>query len=807
MNRISAATRISLGLACAVVSVLFIARSVGLVPDSDAAVLAGRKALGEAVAMECCLAAQHEDLATMKVILQGVLVRNASLRSAAVCRASGSLAVEVGNHRGNWRRDGEPLSPGAQVSVPIYAGRKVWGTVEFRFTPLESSFLTRWLPNKPLRLIVFIGGGALLIFIPYLKRILTHLDPSSVVPARVRAALDTLAEGVLILDSKQRIVLANRSIADKLGVSADAIQGISAAKIPWSIPGGDGAATGLPWQQSLEEGLSPKGVMLRVPGQAQQVLTLSVNSAPILGGRGERRGALATFDDITVLEKQNLELEQMLHVLQDSRDEIQRQNKELYLLATRDPLTLCLNRRSFFEKVDTQWQASVRQASPMSFVMLDIDHFKSINDTHGHARGDDVLQQVASAVRAAARECDLVCRYGGEEFCVLLPGLTAAEAAGEAEKYRQAIAARDAGGIRVTASLGAAGTAAAEGDPHALLEQADQALYAAKRTGRDRVVRYDQMPALTTAQETPARRPTVRQEPRDHQGIAFQTVAALQCALAYRDTLTAEHSREVAEVAVAVGRDWLTPQDCYLLEVSALLHDVGKLAIPDAILLKPGGLSEAERRVMQSHARIGAEILWTTIGSRELAETVRLHHCWYGGSPFDAALPVGQDIPLLSRVLAICDAFVAMTSNRVYRTSRSCEEAFAELRRMAGQQFDPTLIERVIQAIADSDVTRRSARDNDSQRTALMIGLQLERLASALDAHEFAQLSQIAHHLASTAAGEGIDDVAKVATELEQVAASEPSLTAVVRLTAELLQLGRSAQRQYLTSADETART
>src|SRR5262249_27858647 len=155
-----------------------------------------------------------------------------------------------------------------------------------------------------------------------------------------------------------------------------------------------------------------------------------------------------------------------------------RQNQELRTLATRDPLTGCLNRRAFFTEFETHWAAAQRYDQALSIIMLDIDHFKSINDTHGHSAGDQVLQQVAAAVKSMLRKTDAVCRYGGEEFCILLPHTTLTEAAQAAERFRQGVAARKCGEISVTTSVGVSAVSLGAGQPQELLEQADKALYA-----------------------------------------------------------------------------------------------------------------------------------------------------------------------------------------------------------------------------------------------------------------------------------------------------------------------------------------
>jgi diguanylate cyclase (GGDEF)-like protein len=177
-------------------------------------------------------------------------------------------------------------------------------------------------------------------------------------------------------------------------------------------------------------------------------------------------------------------------------------------LANRDPLTACYNRRSFLEQLENHWSNAQRHGYPLSCVMLDIDHFKSINDTHGHRRGDEVLQQIASVLRSGARKGDIVCRYGGEEFAVLLPHVDIDGATQAAQRYRKMIEIADFQGVTVTASLGVSATGLGAHDPQKLMDQADACLYTAKREGRNRVVRWDEMCADEIAAE--AKKPSWR---------------------------------------------------------------------------------------------------------------------------------------------------------------------------------------------------------------------------------------------------------------------------------------------------------
>jgi diguanylate cyclase (GGDEF)-like protein/PAS domain S-box-containing protein len=774
-------------------SLLFIAQHLGLIPDRNQAILAGRKSLCEAYAVNCCLAAQRNDLAMIRSATQALVTRNDAVLSTAVRRADGALVVTAGNHD-DWHAPDATHSSNTMVQVPILSGNSRWGTVEIRFRPLSEGILM----EPVLQLIAFLSGTTLLAFTYYLKKTLRHLDPSSVIPDRVRMALDTLAEGVLVLDNDERIVLANKAFARNTGKSPDQLQGQLAPEFQWQRAIAETAVEEYPWAISIREGLAQTGVMLGLDSQEDGRRTFAVNSTPILGADGKRRGALATFDDVTSIEKKNRKLEEMLRVLNDSREEIHRQNEELTLLATRDPLTSCLNRRSFFNQLNTAWKAAHTHARPLACAMVDIDQFKAVNDAHGHGTGDLVLQQVSTLLRTGAREHDLVCRYGGEEFCIVMPETDLERALELMEGVRQRIATTRCENLDVTVSVGVSALELGAPDPRDLLEQADKSLYMSKRNGRNRVTSFRDVP-----HDVEIRQQGTGDSGPQEMPIPFHAVTALVSALAYRDSLTGEHSRRVADLCVATARGLMGERECYVLEVAALLHDIGKLGVPDAILLKPGPLTPEEWKIMHTHDRIGVEIISAAFSSPELTQIVGTSHAAFGGTSRDPSLPRGDDIPLGARILTIADAFDAMVSDRVYRKGRSQELAFAELRRCAGTQFDPQLVERFIKAISSNDSSRNQPALAVSKQTALRIGLQIEQLAGALDAQDFPNLAAMASRLSATASQEGVPEIAQLSLELEACASADPDLMTVVKLTTDLLQLCRSTQSSYLARQSE----
>jgi diguanylate cyclase (GGDEF)-like protein/putative nucleotidyltransferase with HDIG domain len=315
----------------------------------------------------------------------------------------------------------------------------------------------------------------------------------------------------------------------------------------------------------------------------------------------------------------------------------------------------------------------------LTLATIDIDDFKIVNDLHGHPIGDEALRRVAEALRRAVRDQDSVFRVGGEEFAVLLPGLTASDAMPVAERLRTAVAAIPFA-LPLRISIGLASWPADASDRDALLERADDALYSAKHSGKDRT----SIASRTT---------------RDAAGGGASWTGLLHV-LRGKEGGTLAHSAEVAALCVEVGRELgLDGERMAELRIAGQLHDIGKVAVPDVILQKPGPLDEDQRRLVQMHPITGAELVraW---GLERPARFVLEHHENVDGSGYPAGL-TGEEITLEARILHTVDAFAAMTRDRPYRDAMSVEEALDELRRFSGKQFDPeavVTVEAVIRA-------------------------------------------------------------------------------------------------------------
>ncbi len=351
--------------------------------------------------------------------------------------------------------------------------------------------------------------------------------------------------------------------------------------------------------------------------------------------------------------------------------------------ATTDALTGLVNHRVFHERLRSEVARARRHGDPVSLVLLDLDHFKRVNDRHGHAAGDEVLRSVAVALRAHAREGDSVARVGGEELAWLLPRADVSAALAAADRLRLAIAATQIAPVgSVTASMGVCDLASAK-DAESLYERTDLALYWAKSAGRNRCSTYSDEVAETLLAQRAEAAVTLSPNLRSIRTLAW-TVDA-------RDAFTQGRSERIAEIATLVAHElgW-APEQVEALREAALVHDVGMVAVPDEVLTRAGPLTAQERQLMQTHVSVGARILADVL-TPEQARWVRHHHERHDGSGYPDGLS-GESIPAGSRLIAVADTWDAMISGRLHRRRRSHAEALAELRQSASGHFNPRAI-------------------------------------------------------------------------------------------------------------------
>src|SRR5215510_3537262 len=493
--------RICVGLVSLTLFLLFIADALfGVLRDDVAMAQRAREAIVADLATQLAVLIQKEDKDAAQRTVNALIRRDGEMLSIGIRRNSGDLYLESAEHDRHWVPVKEGKSTITNVAVPVYAGKDVWGNVEVAFRPVAPKTILGWARHPLVLLMLVMMVGGFLLYYWYMRRVLEHLDPTKAIPDRVRKALDTLPEGVIVLDTNGRIVLANETFRrlhgeDKVGLSAR-----RASEIPWlkSALGAERGAEQHPWAVAMRDGAAVTGDMLEIRHVDDGPRKAKLAASPITDGRNTVRGCLVSFTDVTELDRKNL-------ALQAAMGKIEAQNEELKQLANIDPLTTCMNRRAFFEVSDAVVQDARAKGALVCCLMTDIDNFKQFNDSYGHTVGDQVLVQVGRVLKAALRPTDVLCRYGGEEFCILLPGVDALRAAVVAERIRFRVEAqagpgiRSIPGLRVTASFSLSSIEFGAPGLRSLIEEADQALYAAKQTGRNKVVRFDEMPPTIRA--------------------------------------------------------------------------------------------------------------------------------------------------------------------------------------------------------------------------------------------------------------------------------------------------------------------
>jgi diguanylate cyclase (GGDEF)-like protein len=374
--------------------------------------------------------------------------------------------------------------------------------------------------------------------------------------------------------------------------------------------------------------------------------------------------------------------------------------------ATVDRLTGVANRQSLLAALFAEVERASRYERPLSVAFVDIDHFKAVNDSYGHAAGDIVLRGVAQTIAASLRASDLIGRYGGEEFMLILTETGVEEGAVLAEKLRtvvqrQRFAVEGNPELAVTISIGIAGGIGQQVRMEALVRDADAAMYSAKSLGRNQTYIFAEpdddarVPRAPISAAGRARAMEIGQQAR------FAATSALTAVLAPLPHYRGQPSPLISTIVSALARQLQLPEaEIDKLRVAALLHDVGKVAVPEEILEKPTALTSAEWRAVVQHPRIGQVILEQAAALKDAVPIILHHHERYAGHGYPYGLRANE-IPLGARIVAVADAYDAMVHDRPYKRAMAHDQAVTELRRHAGTQFDPEIVELFCDLFAD----------------------------------------------------------------------------------------------------------
>jgi diguanylate cyclase (GGDEF)-like protein/putative nucleotidyltransferase with HDIG domain len=378
----------------------------------------------------------------------------------------------------------------------------------------------------------------------------------------------------------------------------------------------------------------------------------------------------------------------------DSIYEHKKENQELKLFANTDYLTSVYNHKYFFESINRKISEGNKQ---ISIMFCDIDKFKSINDTYGHEVGDFLLKEIAKIIKTEVEDTGMVFRYGGEEFVVMLCDYTSEEALIEAEKIRKTIAKDQvlqeyADCFPITISIGIASYPKHALDAEGLIKKSDTAMYYSKQSGRNQCNIYNNNMKVFLKDGNKE----IDKE------LLMDSVLALAEAVDTKDNYTGKHSKMVLKYSILLAEKLeFTESEKNKLRIGALLHDCGKIGIPDNIINKPEKLSEEEFTIIKNHTLLGYNIIKHITNDEEIIDCVRSHHERWDGKGYPNRLS-GNSINLFARIVCIADVYHAMTSDRSYRKALTKEKAIVEFIKGKGTQFDPKLVEAFIETIEDS---------------------------------------------------------------------------------------------------------
>jgi diguanylate cyclase (GGDEF)-like protein len=355
--------------------------------------------------------------------------------------------------------------------------------------------------------------------------------------------------------------------------------------------------------------------------------------------------------------------------------------------ADRDPLTNLFHHRYLRTRLEEEISRSRFTNQSLVVLMMDIDNFKAVNDTYGHQAGDDALRMLTAVLLATCRGSDIIGRYGGDEFMIILPDTDVEAGMRIAERIEAEVAGRElhlgtGTSIPLRCSIGLASVPQDGRAPKEVIDKADAALYQSKRRGRP-MGRLQRVGATQLQLEG-----------------NFEPVSELLAALLARDPATRRHLEHVN----LLGKKFadllkLSEADTESLLLASVLHDIGKIAIPDQVLRKPGRLTREEYDLIRRHPKIGAMLIEHVPGFADAANAVLHHHERYDGRGYPFKL-AGESIPTLARIVTLIDAFSAMVMDRPYHKGMSEAAALKELSKGAGTQFDPELVVKFSEMVA-----------------------------------------------------------------------------------------------------------
>jgi len=492
MKRFKPTLWLSFGLVSLTMALALTAYILGLMPDGYKAEIESRAKVAESLAVQLAGSVNRNDSLALEETINSVVKRNNDINSVAIRGANGNLILYSGDHDKYWVPSANGKSTPTHVSVPLLGADGPQGAIEIAFAPPSSSKRIFGFPTSLLLFLSFLMGSGFIGYFFILRRTLKQLDPGRVIPERVQKAFDTLSEGVIILDEKQRILLVNNSFANMYGEGDGPTLGTKINHLPWRMVDGSEQAGGYPWHTALRENREMREGTLSLRSANGKIHNFHVNATVIAGEKDKTIGAIVTLRDMTGENRSKEDLGKTIQELRDVQGEVKRQNRELTYLSNHDSLTGCLNRRAFFGRFQTEMEEAPDLGTPISVMMIGFDQYKYINDKFGPVTSDALIIGVANIIKAECGANTNIARHGGEKFTIALFGINEDIAADLADKIRNEISLSSRellpAGQQATVSIGLTQRTSGACTAHSLVNQAEQALKSAVTKGADQTV-------------------------------------------------------------------------------------------------------------------------------------------------------------------------------------------------------------------------------------------------------------------------------------------------------------------------------
>ena len=802
MHRFRASIRTAIILATMSFGPMLAANMLGMLHIDNSTVLQERQMVCQKLATSVSNFLSTKDEVSLQRACRSMVIQVDDLRSVRVVRYDGINLYCSPDHSNYWTLKPDDTATIDQMRVPLNRDGRTWAELEIAFDSKVSTSYAPWI-----RWGLLIGIGFILnfgSFSIFLGRLMKGIDTKNAVPKRVRNTLDTIVGGVVILDKQGKILLANESFAECVGRPAEELPGSALADLPWKSD----TTADWPWDFAIRECEQVTAAKINLTLKSGAELSFMVNATPVLDAKDELSGALISFENISLMETQRKELVQTLNALEASQEQIRRQNEILHELASRDGLTGAYNRRALFEKVEAIWANRNDGDFGLVTIMMDVDHFKKLNDQHGHATGDAVLKDVVRIVQDIVDTRGVAARYGGEEFCVAMERATLDEGIEMAEKIRAGIQGRLETPYHVTASIGVSSSIFGAKSLQSLIEQSDKGLYAAKHGGRNAVRCWSEQLERDAEEAERKKEEKLAQTDIEDHPISYHAVVALSAAIGHYDPRVAAHSHRVAEMAVNLGRGLMDVESLYVLEIACLLHDVGIIGQQSgrSTLGQARVWSDDYLRQMADRNRMGLEISKAALHSKELIEILQFQ--WLAFQSVSELNLQSSEIPLGARILAVVNAYDELTSE-LNESPLDHDSALVLIREMAGRELDPELVERFIASPLGWRPYGLSDESMIEDKQAVMLGYQLERVLNSFHARNPNTLKSRLQTLSQLAKSIDMPAMAVLVHELNAEAERKAisDWESLLPLIEDLVELCLMIQRSYLRSSRVCANT